>query len=153
LEIDETPASVEDDGPLNASQIHLVQSTFAKVETIAETAAELFYNRLFELDPSVRHMFPENVTEQGRKLMATLKVAVNGLTKLDTIVPVVQQLGARHQALGVHDSHYDTVGAALLWTLEQGLGNEFTAEVNDAWTATYTLVADVMKDAAHQQAA
>jgi len=143
----------QDEGPLSASQIDLVQSTFAKVATIADAAAALFYNRLFELDPSVRPLFAEDVTEQGRKLMATLKVAVNGLTKLETIVPVVQQLGARHQALGIQDSHYDTVGAALLWTLEQGLGDDFTPEVHDAWAATYTLVADVMKGAARQQAA
>ena len=149
-EDDATLPSSEGEGPLSAWQIDLVQSTFAKVETIAEAAAELFYNRLFELDPSVRPMFAEDVTAQGRKLMATLKVAVNGLTKLETIVPAVQQLGARHQALGIQDSHYDTVGAALLWTLEQGLGDGFTPEVHDAWAATYTLVADVMKDAARQ---
>jgi hemoglobin-like flavoprotein len=138
------------DGPLSAAQLELVQSTFATVETIAETAAALFYDRLFELDPTVRPLFADDLTEQGRKLMATLKVAVNGLTKLETIIPAVQALGARHQALGIEDQHYDTVGAALLWTLEQSLGDAFTAEVKEAWAATYTLVAGVMKDAARQ---
>ena len=135
-------------GPLSAIQVRLVQSTFAKVEPIAEQAAKLFYDRLFELDPSLRPLFKGDMEEQGRKLMALLKVAVNGLDKLDKIVPAVRALGERHASYGVQDSHYDTVGTALLWTLEQGLGDAFTEPVRDAWAETYTLVADVMKDAA-----
>jgi methyl-accepting chemotaxis protein len=146
-------AGAQDAAPLSAHQIELVQSTFAIVETIADAAAELFYNRLFEHDPSVRPLFKGDITEQGQKLMATLKVVVNGLTKLEAIVPAVQILGQRHREYGVEEHHYDTVGAALLWTLEQGLGEAFTDEVHDAWAATYTLIADVMKDAARQSVA
>ncbi len=140
--------AVRSHSPLSMSQVRLVQSSFAKVEPIAEQAAKLFYDRLFELDPSVRPLFKGDMEEQGRKLMALLKVAVNGLDKLDKIVPAVRALGERHASYGVQDSHYDTVGAALLWTLEQGLGDAFTESVRDAWAETYTQVADVMKDAA-----
>lgn len=122
------------------------------MEPIAEQAAKLFYDRLFALDPALKPLFKGDLVEQGRKLLATLKVAVNGLTKLDKIVPVVRDLGARHAGYGVRDGHYDTVGAALLWILEQGLGDAFTEEVRNAWAATYSLVADVMKDAARMAA-
>jgi methyl-accepting chemotaxis protein len=152
-EADAEPADNGDDGPLSAAEIELVQSTFATVETIAEAAAELFYGRLFELDPSLRPLFTGDLAEQGKKLMATLKIAVNGLTKLETIVPSIQTLGQRHREYGVKESDYDTVGAALLWTLEQGLGSAFTTDVHDAWAATYSLIADVMREAARQQAA
>ena len=131
-------------------QIELVQSSFAKVVPIEDKAGELFYGRLFALDPSLRPMFPEDLSDQIQKLMQTLAVAVNGLTKLETIVPVVQELGRRHVGYGVKDEHYDTVGEALLWTLEQGLGPAFTAETREAWTACYGLVASTMKEAAHQ---
>ncbi len=147
------PESSGGDGPLSDAEIELVQTTFAKVEPIAETAAELFYGRLFELDPSLQPLFTGDIAEQGKKLMATLKVAVNGLTKLETIVPTVQIMGQRHREYGVKERDYDTVGAALLWTLEQGLGDDFTTDVHDAWAATYTLIADVMQEAARQQAA
>src|SRR5215212_7442269 len=98
-------------------QIQLVQSSFARVEPIADTAATLFYTRLFELDPSLRLMFKGNMVEQGKKLMTTLKVVVNGLTRLDALVPAVQTLGRRHASYGVTDEHYDIVADALLWTL------------------------------------
>jgi len=103
-------------------QIELVQSSFAHVEPIADTAAALFYSRLFELDPSLRLMFKGNIVEQGEKLMTTLKVVVRGLTRLDALVPAVQALGRRHASYGVTDDHYDMVAEALFWTLQQGLG-------------------------------
>jgi len=129
-------------------QIELVQSSFARVEPIADTAATLFYGRLFELDPSLRLMFGGDMGQQGKKLMTTLKVVVNGLTRLDALVPAVQGLGRRHAGYGVADEHYDTVAEALLWTLHQGLGEYFTPDVAAAWSTAYGILADVMKAAA-----
>jgi hemoglobin-like flavoprotein len=125
-------------------QIDLVQQTFADVKPIAATAAELFYNRLFTLEPSLRPMFKGDIRQQGQMLMSMIGAAVSGLKNLDTLVPVVRGLGARHAGYGVRDEHYAIVGGALLWTLEQGLGEKFTAEVRDAWAAAYGLLADVM---------
>ena len=138
---------------MNTKQIALVQSTFALVEPIAATAAKLFYGKLFELDPSVRPMFKEDITEQGEKLMRMLGAAVKGLSDLPSLVPIVQSLGENHLSYGVVDEHYDTVGDALIWTLQQGLGDAFTSEVEDAWLITYTTLATVMKDAARAKAA
>lgn len=133
---------------MTPKQIILIQTSFEQVLPIADTAAELFYGRLFELDPSLRPLFRGDMAEQGRKLMTTLKVVVNGLTRLEALVPAVQALGQRHAGYGVKDEHYQTVGAALLWTLKQGLGAAFTAETKDAWTAAYTILAEVMITAA-----
>lgn len=129
-------------------QIELVQSTWADVEPIADTAARLFYRRLFEIAPEVRPLFKTSIAEQGDKLMKTLALAVGSLTKLETIVPAVEALGRRHNDYGVVAQHYDKVAEALLWTLEQGLGERFTAEVREAWTATYLTLAGVMITAA-----
>ncbi len=138
---------------LTEKQIHLVQSTFAMVEPIADDAAVLFYNRLFELDPALKPLFSSDMAAQRKALMSTLKVAVKGLTDLDSIVPAVQQLGERHGSYGVKDEDYSTVAEALLWTLEQGLGAEFTEEVKEAWTDVYMLLAGVMIDAANSASA
>ncbi len=133
---------------MNPEQIRLVQDSFAQVIPIADTAAELFYGRLFELDPALRPMFRGNMQEQGRKLMSTLRVVVVGLSRLEQIVPAVRELGRRHVAYGVQDEHYDTVAQALLWTLEQGLGDQFTPETREAWVTAYTLLATTMQEAA-----
>jgi hemoglobin-like flavoprotein len=138
---------------MTTAQKLLVQSTFGKVVPIADAAAALFYQRLFELDPSLRPLFKGDLTEQGRKLMQMIGVAVNGLDRLDQIVPAVQQLGVRHATYGVREEHYSTVAAALLWTLEQGLGPDFTPEAKDAWTAAYVILATTMKEAAATAAA
>lgn len=130
---------------MNSEQINLVQASFAEVRPIAPVAAELFYARLFTLDPSLRPMFKGDLVHQGRMLMAMLNSAVNGLTQLDTMMPVVRQLGARHAKYGVLDAHYATVGSALLWTLEQGLGEKFTPAVREAWAAAYDMLAGVMQ--------
>ncbi len=129
-----------------------MQTSFAKLEPMAESAAELFYTRLFELEPALRDLFKSDLKEQGRKLMSTLKVALKGLDDLDTVVPAVQELGRRHAGYGVRDQDYATVGQALLWTLEQGLKDDFTPEVKEAWSAVYTLLADTMIAAAKQAA-
>ena len=138
---------------MNQKQIELVQSSFAEVLPIAETAAALFYDRLFELDPSLRPMFRGDMKEQGKKLMDMIAVVVVNLRNLDRLVPGIQALGARHAGYGVQDEHYDTVGAALIWTLGQGLGEAFTDDVRDAWVAAYTILATTMKDAAAEAAA
>jgi hemoglobin-like flavoprotein len=138
---------------MNTRQIELVQSSFAQVVPIADVAASLFYDRLFELDPALRGMFRGDMAEQGKKLMTMIGTVVGGLKSLDRIVPGIQALGARHAGYGVRDEHYDVVGAALLWTLATGIGKAFTDEVRDAWTAAYTLLANTMKDAAAEAAA
>jgi len=133
---------------VTAAQKTLVQDSFADIATIADDAAMLFYQRLFELDPSLRRMFPADMTEQRKKLLQMLTAAVKGLDRLEQLVPVVQDLGRRHARYGVRESHYETVGEALLWTLEMGLGRGFTAQVRDAWVAVYGLLATTMQDAA-----
>jgi hemoglobin-like flavoprotein len=133
---------------MNAIQIQLVQDSFKSVAPIADEAAALFYSRLFELDPQLRHLFKGDAKEQGRKLMTMIGAAVRGLNNLAALVPAVESLGRRHVGYGVRPSHYETVGAALLWTLRQGLGAGFTPQVEAAWTQTYTLLANTMKEAA-----
>lgn len=127
----------------------LVKDTWRQVEPGADQAAELFYGRLFELDPGLRPLFDgTDFREQGRKLMQTLGVAVAGLDRLEQLVPALQQLARRHVSYGVRDEHYATVGAALVWTLEQGLGPAFTPAARQAWTDLYAMVSGVMRDAA-----
>jgi hemoglobin-like flavoprotein len=135
---------------MNAQQIELVNRSYELVDPIAETAAALFYGRLFELDPSLRPLFRGDLKAQGKKLMAAIKMVVMGLEKPETILPAARSLGQRHTGYGVQNSHYATVGAALLWTLEQGLADAFTADVKEAWTAAYTLLATVMQEAAEE---
>lgn len=126
----------------------LVRASFAKVVPIAPQAAAMFYERLFALDPSLRPLFKGDMREQGRKLMAMIGTAVAHLDRLDSIIPAVQDLGRRHVGYGVPPASYDTVAAALLWTLEQGLGADFTPATRAAWTECYTTLAGVMKAAA-----
>lgn len=128
----------------------LVQESFAAVAPIADDAAVIFYERLFELDPSLKPMFRGNMAEQRRKLMQMLTAAVKGLDRLEQLVPVVEDLGRRHAGYGVEDSHYDAVGSALLWTLEQCLGAQFRPDVRQAWVAVYGLLAGTMKNAAKE---
>ena len=129
---------------MTPQQITLVQASFADVKPIATTAAELFYNRLFTLDPALRPLFKGDMGQQGQMLMSMIGAAVSGLKDLERLAPVVRQLGARHVRYGVQSQHYATVGSALLWTLDQGLGDKFTPAVREAWTQAYTLLSDVM---------
>jgi len=133
---------------LTKEQITLVKGSFAAIVPIADDAAALFYRRLFEIDPRLEGMFSGDMVEQRRKLMHMLTAAVKGLDRLEQLVPVVEDLGRRHAGYGVRDEHYDTVGAALLWTLEKGLGPAFTPETKEAWTAVYGLLASTMQTAA-----
>ena len=131
-------------------QKELVQSSFTKVEPISDTAAELFYARLFELDPSLKPMFSGDMEQQGKKLMTILATAVRSLDNLDALVPVVKRLGERHVAYGVQTGHYVTVGNALLDTLDKGLGDDFTPEVKEAWTVVYGVLSSTMIAAADE---
>ncbi|MCB2060149.1 MAG: hypothetical protein KDE21_06555 [Novosphingobium sp.] len=133
---------------MTPEQIGLVQQSFAKVAPIAPQAADIFYSRLFEVAPQVRYLFPDDMAEQKRKLMDMLGVAVNGLTRLDAILPAVQQLGRRHKGYGAVPDHYAVVGDTLIYTLDQGLGDGFTDEVRAAWAEAYGLLAGVMIEAA-----
>jgi hemoglobin-like flavoprotein len=140
--------------PMYASEIALVQSSWEQVLPIADTAAKLFYARLFEIDPSLQPLFTKtDMAEQRKKLMQMITVAVRGLENIDELLPAIEALGRRHSGYGVIDAHYETVGTALLWTLEQGLGPAFTPEVRSAWTETYTVLAAVMQRGARQWAA
>ncbi len=135
---------------MNSEQIALVQSSWEKVLPISETAAELFYDRLFETDYTTPDLFAgTDMKEQGQRLMGMIDVAVKGLNDLDTLVPAVQELGKRHPSYGVKAEHFDSVGAALLWTLEQGLGDGFTPDIKEAWIEVYNVLSGVMKEAGY----
>ncbi len=130
-------------------QIELINETWLSVASLGETAAQLFYKRLFEIAPGTQALFAQtDMTAQSTKLLEALGFVVESAEHADRLLPVLQELGRRHVSYGVEDQHYESVGAALLWTLEQGLGSAFTDDVRDAWTAAYTLVADTMMEAA-----
>lgn len=133
---------------MTPQDIQIVQAGFEKVAPIADTAAALFYKRLFEIDPSTQPLFRGDLKAQGAMLMQTLGMAVRGLHQPDRIIGAVQSLGRRHVGYGVQAAHYDSVGQALLWTLEQGLGADFTPEARAAWTKAYGLLAGIMQEAA-----
>ena len=137
---------------MTPSQITIVQESFAKVAPISDQAAVLFYDRLFEVAPPVRAMFPEDLTEQRKKLMGTLAVVVGGLSNLDTVLPAASALAKRHVNYGAKPEHYPVVGAALLWTLEKGLGEAWTPEVAEAWTAAYGTLSGYMISEAYGNA-
>ena len=131
-------------------QIELVQESFTKVLPIAPAAAEIFYARLFEIDPALRGLFKGDMKEQGRMLMMMIAGAVRGLSNPPALIPVLKGLGARHLGYGVEERHYDTVGTALIWTLQKGLGDAFTDEVCESWVAAYQLLAGVMQQGARE---
>jgi hemoglobin-like flavoprotein len=137
---------------MTPDQVTLVQQSFAKVAPISETAAMLFYDRLFEIAPSVVPMFPSDMKEQRKKLMATLAVVVSGLTNLEAVLPAASALAKRHVSYGAKPEHYPVVGGALLWTLEKGLGEGWTPEVASAWTAAYGTLSGYMISEAYGSA-
>jgi hemoglobin-like flavoprotein len=132
---------------MTPEQVALVQSSFKSVVPIASKSADLFYDRLFEIAPSVRQLFPADLSGQKLKLIGMLTTAVNNLHQLNTILPTVRELGSRHRGYGVTAEHYAPVGAALLWTLEQGLGTAFTSDVKVAWSEAYSTLAGAMQQA------
>jgi hemoglobin-like flavoprotein len=129
---------------MTPTQIALVQHSFRKVALHGETVAALFYQNLFDLDPSLRPMFKADLKVQGRKLITMLATVVAGLDRLEALRPAIIDLGRRHTGFGVEPHHYDIVAAALLQTLEQGLGSAFTDNVREAWTTAYSILADEM---------
>ena len=139
---------------MTPTQIRLVQESFSKVAPISEQAAVIFYGRLFEVAPSVRALFPDDMSEQRKKLMATLAVVVNGLTDLPAVLPAASAVAKRHVGYGAKPEHYPVVGGALLWTLEKGLGEAWTPELAEAWAAAYgTLSGFMIAEAYGAQAA
>jgi nitric oxide dioxygenase len=136
---------------MTRDQIRLVQESLGLVLPIREQAAVLFYDRLFQLDPSTRALFAAtDMAAQRGKLMAAIAMVVKGLDAPEALLNQVRALGRRHVIYGVEERHYETVGAALLWTLAAGLGEAFTPELRTAWTAAYKLVSDTMIEAARQ---
>jgi hemoglobin-like flavoprotein len=129
---------------MTPDQVKTVQDSFDKVAPMSEQAAALFYGRLFEIAPAVRPLFHGDMAEQGRKLMATLAVVVNGLSNIETILPAASALARRHVVYGVRPAHYQSVGEALMWTLERGLGAQWTPELAAAWDAAYKVVSEFM---------
>lgn len=138
---------------MTPEDVKLVQESFAKVAPISDKAAEFFYGRLFEIAPQVRAMFPDDMTEQRKKLMMTLGIVVNGLHNLDAILPAASALAKRHVGYGAQAAHYPVVGEALLWTLEKGLGPSWTPQVAAAWTQAYTTLSGFMISEAYGQKA
>lgn len=133
---------------MTPTQKNLVQSTWKLVVPLADAAAIMFYDRLFEIDPTTKPLFRQtDMPHQRKKLLQIIGTAVASLERLDALVPVVEDLGRRHAGYGVEDKHYDSVGAALLWTLERGLGEAWTPQVAEAWTQTYGLLSGVMRRA------
>ena len=135
---------------MTPEQVRLIQTSFALVLRDGTRTSNLFYSRLFELDPSLRPLFRGDLEAQGRKFIEMLDVTMGDLTRLETILPAVRRLGQRHREYGVLDAHYDTVGGALLWALQETLQEHFTPEVFEAWASAYTLVANTMKAAARE---
>ncbi len=138
---------------MTPDQIKAVQESFAKVAPISEQAAALFYGRLFEIAPAVKPLFRGDMKEQGRKLMATLAVVVGGLSNLETILPAASALAKRHVGYGVSAAHYAPVGEALLWTLERGLGSDWTPQLAAAWSTAYGILSTYMIDEAYGRSA
>ncbi|HXA49597.1 MAG TPA: globin domain-containing protein [Candidatus Acidoferrum sp.] len=129
-------------------QIEAIRSTFRMIEPTANAAMVAFYERMFELDPTMRPLFHVTVEEQGKKLAQVIAIVVKSLDRMEEILPAVRELGARHTQYCVTEQHHATGGAALLWTPEQGLGEAFTAEVKESWSLAYcTLIGAMMESA------
>jgi len=137
------------------TQIKLVEQSFARLAPIADIAANIFYARLFQIAPDLPETLFRQVDMAGqrKKLMQVLALAVKSLRQPEALLPVLRDLGRRHVRYGVRDEHYDTVGRALLWTVERTVGGAFTPEVREAWRSVYALVADTMKAGARWDAA
>lgn len=129
---------------MSPDQVKAIQDSFANVIPIADQAAALFYGRLFEIAPEVKPLFHGDMTEQGRKLMATLAAVVNSLDNLAPVLPAASALAKRHVEYGVKAADYAPVGDALLWTLEKGLGDQWTPELAAAWGEAYKVLSDYM---------
>ncbi len=137
---------------MNTETITLVQHSWTKLVPITTQAADIFYDRLFTLDPGLKPLFNGDMATQGQRLMQMIGVAVGKLDQLPVLLPLLRGLGRRHADYGVKDHHYETVAAALLSTLAKGLGDDFTPEVRAAWIQAYGIIADTMRTASHAEA-
>ena len=135
---------------MTPDQITLVQSTFSQLAHDPDSVARAFYARLFEIDPSLRAMFGEDMTQQRGRLMRMIGMAVSGLSRIEMLLPALRQLGARHVGYGVEDRHYATVGQALLETLRAGLGHHFTPQVQEAWATVFAAISSTMQAGARE---
>lgn len=136
---------------MTPQQIEIIRDTWRRVLPIGDAAAELFYSRLFEIDPGVRPLFARvAMPEQRQKLLQTLNSVIEAVDDLDSVVPAIRELGRRHVGYGVTEAHYDSVGGVLLWTFEKGLGEAWTEEAAEAWTSAYALIAATMIEAARE---
>lgn len=137
---------------MTPEQTQLITASFSKLRDDPDGSAALFYGRLFEQQPSLRSLFQNSMKQQGRKFIDMMNLIMGSLDRLDHVVPVVWQLGKRHGGYGVQESHYTAVGAALLWTLEQKLGPDFTSATCAAWSELYSVIALTMQQAASEGA-
>lgn len=129
---------------MTPAQISIIQQSWQTVTPIADTTVDLFYSRLFFLNPQLRALFPAELADQKRKMVSMLSRLVTALSDVQSIIPSVQALGRRHALYGVTTRDYDTVAAALLWSLEQGLGKAWNDAVKESWIAAYALLSNVM---------
>lgn len=135
---------------MKEEQIKVLRKSWSQVTPLGDAAAELFYDRLFKIDPGAQSLFGgTNFSQQYRNLLQAINYVVQNVDKVDVLMPVLSGLGQRHATYGVRDEHYDSVGEALIWTLEQGLGDQWSAEVRDVWCDAYNTVSTVMKHAAN----
>ena len=151
--MENTPSAAATSAGITPAQIALVQSSFQHVLPIADLAGLLFYERIFTMAPEARALFGDDIALQASRTMAAVKTAVDGLDDLERVAPFLVRLGARHVRYGVVPAHFDLVGGALLWTLEQGLGEAFTPEVHDAWAAAFGIIAAAMLTGMEQASA
>jgi nitric oxide dioxygenase len=137
---------------MTQKQKDLVKSTWALVATIDPVVVgSLFYNHLFKIAPQVKHMFRNPIDGQSKKLLAMIGYIIAKLDRIETIVPEIEKLAKKHSAYGVKPEHYATVGDALLWTLEKGLGEHWNEEVKEAWTTCYVLLSNVMINVSEEE--
>ncbi|MDJ0873361.1 MAG: globin domain-containing protein [Gammaproteobacteria bacterium] len=137
---------------MDSRQKDLVKDSWEKLRPDVDRAAELFYTRLFEENPTLRELFRGELGEQGKRLMTMLGTAVGKLDQLEAVTPMLHELGRRHEAYGVRAEHYETFQDALMWTLQNVLGADFYPEVEDAWGAFYETLSRAMIDGAEKAA-
>jgi len=151
--MENTPSAAAESAGITPFQVELVQASFQHVLPIADVAGLLFYERIFTMAPEARALFGDDIALQASRTMAALRTAVEGLGNIDAVAPFLVRLGARHVRYGVVPAHFDLIGEALLWTLEQGLGEAFTPEVHDAWAAAFGVIASAMLTGMEQASA
>ncbi|HWA38022.1 MAG TPA: globin domain-containing protein [Burkholderiales bacterium] len=135
---------------MTPEQIELVRGTWRGIVPVRDTFAELFYGKLFSLDPALRPLFKGDLVEQGRNLAAMVSILVRNLASPEAVQRAMRELGGRHHSYGVREQHYETVGVALLWALDMSHGEPLGPEARAAWQAAYALIAGAMQEGARQ---